>query len=98
MIYKQQKPNLTAGAQVKLGAEKVICLVSSIIKRGTVERMKVNQYYAFFFYSQHIITFEGTVSVCICSVAEQLVLQGVSQTKICISCVHQSLKKNPSAY
>lgn len=38
----------------------------------------MNQYYAFF-YSQHIITFEDTVSVCICTVAEQLVLQGVSQ-------------------
>lgn len=42
-----------------------------------VERMKIGQYYAFF-YSQHNITFEDTDSVCICTGAEQLVLQGVT--------------------
>lgn len=60
MIYKQQKPRLTARAQVKVGAEKLICLVNSIIKKRTVEKRKMNQYYAFF-YSQHIITFEDTL-------------------------------------
>lgn len=42
-----------------------------------VERMQMCQYYAFF-YSQHILTFEDTDSACICTGAEQLVLQGVS--------------------
>lgn len=53
MICKQQKPNLTVRAQVKLGAEKLICLVNRVIKRGPVERRKMDPYYAFFLQSAY---------------------------------------------